>query len=1028
MRWVERTRLSPALGLFLLLCLAIGSWKSHAEQLPIKTYTTADGLVRDGINRIIQDSHGYLWFCTAEGLSRFDGYKFTNYTTADGLPSGAVSDLLETRDGIYLVATAHGLSQFNPRGAPMFAVWRPAEPGAQSINALLEDRAGQIWCATYVGLYRLERTNGEWRFHFVDLGLPLVNPDSWVVEALVEDTDGALWIGTRGSGLCRRWPDGRTEHFTVAQGLPGNRITALLQDHNKRLWVGTTDGLCRLFANPDLQPRIVARLYTTKDGLIDNWVSALFVSTEGKLLVGAHALSELVATNEGAHPQFRSFTTAQGLSDQRVVAMAEDRDGNLWLGSTNGGAMKIARNGFKTFLSPVGINDGEIHSIFQDSAGQACAFIRGTREHEFISCFDGQQFSATSLNLPSKIRNLGWGFGQEALQNHAGEWWAPTGEGLFRFPPVSRPAQLAHVPPKNIYTRRSGLVTDEVFTLFEDSKSNLWIGSISPTDNGLTRMEQTNGTLHTFTEAEGLPSRNVLPTAFAEDRDGDVWVGFSLSAIARYRSGHFEVFTTRDGSPEGWIHAMYCDHSGRLWVSGGQSGVKRIDDPGSEHPSFVSYAVAEGLSSNKVNSITEDQWGRLYFGTGRGLDRLDPATGRIKHYTAADGLVRGEVRFALRDQSGALWFGNETQISRLTPEADRPEPAPPILIAGLQVAGIASPLSQLGETEVGPLKLAAGQNQISIEFVAPEFDPGEVLRYQHRLEGADRDWSSPSEQRVINYERLAPGTYRFLVRAVTAEGILSPRPAVVAFTISPPVWRQWWFVTLAVGLAGFLVFAAHRYRVARLLELERVRTRIASDLHDDIGSSLSRMAILSEVAKQRMAGTDNQPISILTDIAESARGAADSMSDIVWAIDPRRDDLSSVVFRVRQFASDLLGSKGISWHLQVPAEFDRVKLNPEQRRHIFLIFKEAIINSVRHAACSSVKLELRIFDNQIVGEIRDDGHGFVIAPPDQCPGNGTGGHGLENLRARAGLLGGHLSFASSSAGTSIRLVVPLKKP
>ena len=130
MRKVERTRLSPALGLFLLLCLAIGSSKSHAEQLPIKTYTTADGLVRDEINRIIQDSHGYLWFCTDEGLSRFDGYKFTNYTTADGLPSGAVSDLLETRDGTYLVATAHGLSQFNPRGVPMFAVWRPAEPGA----------------------------------------------------------------------------------------------------------------------------------------------------------------------------------------------------------------------------------------------------------------------------------------------------------------------------------------------------------------------------------------------------------------------------------------------------------------------------------------------------------------------------------------------------------------------------------------------------------------------------------------------------------------------------------------------------------------------------------------------------------------------------------------------------------------------------------------------------------------------------------------------------------------------------------
>src|SRR5262249_42069883 len=152
----------------------------------------------------------------------------------------------------------------------------------------------------------------------------------------------------------------------------------------------------------------------------------------------------------------------------------------------------------------------------------------------------------------------------------------------------------------------------------------------------------------------------------------------------------------------------------------------------------------------------------------------------------------------------------------------------------------------------------------------------------------------------------------------------------------------------------------------------RVRTRIASDLHDDIGSSLSRMAILSEVAKQRMAGADDQPISILTEIAESARGAVDSMSDIVWAIDPRRDDLNSVVFRIRQFASDVLGSRKIAWHFHAAAEFDRIKLNPEQRRHLFLIFKEAVTNSVRHAECSSVGLGLRVIDNQIVAEIRDD--------------------------------------------------------
>src|SRR5262249_33627672 len=156
--------------------------------------------------------------------------------------------------------------------------------------------------------------------------------------------------------------------------------------------------------------------------------------------------------------------------------------------------------------------------------GEACAFIRAGREHEFISCFDGQQFSATPLNLPAKIRNFGWGVGQEAFQNHAGEWWAPTGEGLVRFPSTSRTAQLAHMPPKSVYTRRNGLVTDEIFSLFEDSHGDLWIGSISPSDNGLSRLAASKEELRTFTAADGLPSRNILPTAFGEDHDGNAWV------------------------------------------------------------------------------------------------------------------------------------------------------------------------------------------------------------------------------------------------------------------------------------------------------------------------------------------------------------------------------------------------------------------------------------------------------------------------------------------------------------------------
>jgi ligand-binding sensor domain-containing protein len=340
MFWADRPGSCRTRRLFLLLFfLAITCSNFHAEQLPVKTYTTADGLGRDQINRIVQDSHGFMWFCTSEGLSRFDGYKFTNYTTANGLPSNVITDLLEARDGTYLIATPNGLAVFNPRGAARFSVSSPSEPGGEQINVLLEDREGGIWCGTIAGLYKIERTSGEWRFHLVDLGLRKENYDSWLVEALIEDRSGSLWVGTRGSGLTRYWPDGRREHFTTAEGLPRDRVTALLEDRTGRLWVGTSNGLCRLVPDPQPQRRVVADLFTIKEGLTDNWVSTLFESAEGQLLVGSKGFSELNNVQD-TRVHFRSFTTAHAGPDefrttplwgvgQRVFFMHDGRTSDL---------------------------------------------------------------------------------------------------------------------------------------------------------------------------------------------------------------------------------------------------------------------------------------------------------------------------------------------------------------------------------------------------------------------------------------------------------------------------------------------------------------------------------------------------------------------------------------------------------------------------------------------------------------------------------------------------------------------------
>src|SRR6266581_6244655 len=1023
-RLFQNHRIAMLISLFLF---AAGT--PLAEQLPIKTYTTADGLPRDQINRIVRDSHGFLWFCTPEGLSRFDGYTFTNYTMEQGLPHRNVNDLLETRDGIYWIATSNGLSRFNPVGfaqldkdstrdarssEAMIVTYRVNEKRASGVNVLFEDHTGTIWCGTNGGLYKLEQTGQAWSLRFVDIGIPAETWDDATINAITEDERGALWVGA-GSGLYRYLTDGRAERFTVQDGLPRNFVSALLMDRDGRLWVGAKLGLCRFALEKGPSRPRASRIYTTSDGLANNDIKSLFQSSDGRLWIGIFGgLSELVSQGKDAEPKFRSYTTAQGLSAFGIFAVAEDPDGNIWLGTESAGAMKMARSGFVTYSKADGLGSDRIAAIFEDQAGELCT-VSSANDKWFINRFDGQRFAAAVPNLSKALTEFGWGWNQIHFQDREGEWWVPTAHGPYRFPKLHQLDQLEHSQPKAVYTNKDGLPLDNVFRLFEDARGDVWIATWSGTRDGLTRWERATGTFHNYAEADGI-SPLTLVTGFCED-GGNLWLS-SADSLIRFANGHFTVFTTAAGLPAGWIYAVYRDHAGRLWIASGEGGLARIDDPQAAQPHFVIYTTAEGLSSNAISCITEDQYGRIYVGTGRSLDRLDPATGYISHYTSADGLAGGRIEEAFRDPKGALWFGSAQGLSRLVPEPDKPSAPPPILITGLRIAGVRFPISELGQAEVPRLELGPNQNDIQINFVGLAFSMGEVLRYQYKLEGADRDWSAPSDQRTINYANLSSGNYRFLVRAVTADGVSSSAPATISFRILRPVWPRWWFLTLVALVIGVGVYYLYRNRVARLLELERVRTHIATDLHDDIGSSLSQVSVLSEVISRRVGNqTDvSEPLSM---IANLSRDLVDSMNDIVWAINPKRDRLSDLTQRMRRFASDAFTVRDIEFSFSAPDAEHDTRLGADMRREIFLIFKESVNNVVRHSGCNEARINFSIQHGALELRVYDNGRGFD-------PEIASDGNGLASMRQRALRIGGALEICSQGEqGTTVSLKAPL---
>lgn len=1002
-------------SLLRMLCIAAVSTilivaSSRAERLPLRRYSTTDGLPSNSINCVRRDSRNFLWFCTAEGLARFDGYTFVTYAVEQGLPDQFITDFLETRNGEYWVGTFRGLARFNPQAKTTTALFKVyhlgTAEGSQHVNSIFQDRGGVLWAATDEGVFYLDESTGDTQFHRLrpNTSIPYLGGDF-----IAQDDHGNLWITfgrDRDTVLYRRSPHGKEAIFHDPF-LRVNRIVSLFVDSHDRIWAGTYHGLALFSAHPS-GSRLFARVFTKKDGLPEDPASNVFESSDGTLWLGCGGLVQIIF--QGNRVRFKRYATAsQGFSG----VDAEDSNGNLWMGDG-----RFNPHGFVTYGREDGLRTDDIRSILEGHDGQL--YIVTGIHSRYIHTFDGGRFSSVVPFVPGHDSSWdwgGWGWGQTHLQDHNGEWWIATGYGLIHYPKVSKLEDLAHTPPLHIYTVRDGLAGNDIFRLYEDSRGDLWVASWGGV--GLSRWDRTTNRFQNFAPHEG--SWWGIATAIREDRSGNIWLGAWEHDLGRYRRGRFDFLRRADGFPDGRITSIWLDHAGRIWAGTSRGGLVRIDKPDADHLKFRAYTTKDGLSSNNVRAITEDRWGRIYFWTGRGVDRLEPNTGAVVHYTTEDGLVPAgsDNQEAFCDRDGNLWFGF-VGLSELKPQLDVARPSGlRVYIRRVQADERPWPVSQLGETNVGGLTLPAGQNDIQIEFGAVNFDAQRALRYQYLLQGAGKNWSPPTDLPIVNYANIRPGAYRFLVRAIDSEGRIGAAPAVVTFQVLAPIWMRWWFIVSAIALAGLLAHGGYRLRLNRLLELERVRTRIASELHDDIGSGLTQIAILSEVARRQNPWADNEHLSRIADLS---RELVDGMGELVWALNPQRDQVTDLVQRMRRFASDVLAARGIEFEFYAPAADSDVPIRSDLRRQVYLVFKEAVNNAVRHSACTRAGISISVRDRQFWLDVVDNGHG--IAAP--IHGFNGGGHGLGSMKQRAADMGGALEITSvNGGGTRVSLRVPL---
>jgi signal transduction histidine kinase/ligand-binding sensor domain-containing protein len=973
--------------------------------IPVRAFSTIDGLPHNHVSKIRRDSRGYLWFCTDDGLSRWNGYEFRTFTTSDGLPHAHIDDLVETRKGAYWVATDGGLArlQHEAIGPAFTPVFPGASPSSREVNVLLEDRDGAVLLGTSAGLYRLEETSTGIRTSSEEVGFPEHEHDGLLVNTLLLTRDGHLWLGA-GSGIYTRTPNGRWQRFDRSRGLPVNFINQLREDARGRIWACTRGGgLVELLRASDDSGLKVSRVFTEADGLPSRDVRDVFVFEDERIWV---ATANGLAVGSAAAPKpamrFRTHVIVNGIADQSVYWFAPDATGDIWIGTGTAGAIRISPEGFQSYGAEENFHIQEINQIVETRDGQVCV-VNGNRSKRQLQCLESDHFTQRRLQQWPGLR-FGFEWHQFALEDKHDQWWFATERGAVRT--SSRGSRFVTLLP----------ATTGTLHMFEDSRGVIWLSESNFESTIIARWNPVSETTEIVWRDSSPNHYKREPSSFAEDRAGQIWVGLSgQGGLLRWRRDHFESLTSEDGVPPGEVTDLYVDRSGHLWIASGSGGLGMLADSTADRPTIRAYDRSRGLTTNEVWCVTEDRSGHIYAGTGRGVDAIELGTGRVMHFTPDDGLVAGPVRACFSDRSGELWFATNRGLSRFSPFRQSRHAAVAMLITQFRVRGNRLKLPVIGSRHVGPFELQPSEDQVAIDFVGLDSHLRGDLQYQYQVLPVDTSWSTLSPERSVTFARLAPGPYRFEVRAVDVSGEAS-EPAIAYFSISPPYWRRWWVLTLmAITLAASL-YAAHRRRMHHALELERVRTRIATDLHDDVGASLSRVAIISEVVS-RGAEPDRKA---LADISATSRAILQSMSEIVWSIDPSNDNLQDLRQRMRWYAGETLSHCGTVLHFLSTGDSPELRLSIEMRRHIYLIFKESVNNLSRHAHARHCNVTMKAGEGQLILEVTDDGHGFD-------PGQHAG-HGLRNMALRARTVNATFEVQSQrGAGTTVRLRVPLRQ-
>jgi len=986
--------------------------------------TRDDQLASNQVNAVLKDHSGFMWFATANGLQKFDGKRFVTYqhipNDSTSLRDNTVISLMEDRDHELWVWTPLGVSIYNSIRDNFKSINIDFDKKRQDFYysfGLMEDSRKNKWTTLYPG-----------GLFWYDPSSQLFVPYTRVwpvckgnVFRIAEDAGtGNFWLATD-SGLMIY--DSKTREYYSYRHNPTNlhilsdtvvsKSNGLLYaDRNRVLWLAfwTARHEIRYFRYDVAKDKL--------EEIVQNlgYVGNFFTDASGTTWAVGDRLLRFSDKDRLFVEIEKKRSERLGLDFNQMYSMYEDDERNLWTGTDlgvfvfNPVLQKFTTATTYSFTQKKSI-DGDINGFLQLKDGNIIALGWGA---------DGLYFYDSAMNqLPYQ-----YGYSYEAVKdnNHRLTWcgledskglvWIGCQSGrLMRMDTRRKKIDYLHPPEFNDRTVRS---------VVEDKYGNIWFGT---QNNVIVKWLRATGKFQQIMPPPPGKFDLHIILRLLPGRDNDLWVS-SNSGLLRLGLNNGEVldYFTADKNKADSLKSNGINEI--LWIDNHtlalatSVGIEMLD---LNTRKFSPVAESSGQLPGRITSMIKDDEENIWFTTNHGISKIHLPSRQVTNYGYREGIT-DEFFYPVsvaRLQNGALAFGSIRKIVYFKPDDVREKAPPPdVHITGFMVFSRSLPVDSLlqrGNT----VDLDYQQNFITIRFSSMSNTINERLDYYCQMVGLDKDWVKADVQQEAQFTYLPGGQYQFKVKCVSPEGMACENITTLFINITPPYWQRWWFYALGGALVLGIIYALYRIRINRILEIGRMRSRIARDLHDDMGSTLSTISILSEMARIKVHTDIQKTGEYIEKISDNSTRMMEAMDDIVWSINPTNDSMQKITARMREFANGVLEARDIEFGFQVDEGIMDLKLNPEARRDFFLIFKEAINNLAKYAQCKHAWASVRLQDSWLVMIIEDDGRGFDVESAD-------GGNGLVNMKKRAQSLRGNIEILSRPLkGTQVILEFPV---